>query len=482
MFAPSLKAEASMRARPNVLGILTVVLSAFLATESRAESQQAVDKIVALNKAALASFGAGDHEKAKTQLMDAVVLGKENGLGMHAAMARTYLHLGVVYVDGLKDKEKGQRYFTMAQKVRPDIELTPALASKTVTSVFEAAKGADAGKAEKTAKSETKSEVKSELKTATKAEPKPEAKPAEKVAKAEEPKAPAAAAPDKKKDETAAKERDQKVHDAQDKLQKELAQARDGEKKERAEKERLQKELAEKDKQLADANAREKKEREARERLEKLNQENGKLIAEASGREKKEREAREKLEKEKQLVEMREKDRKDREEKDRAAREKLVEGPDLPASIPQPLFCATKDEGTVGVELFVHCVPQAQVKAKSVVLYFRPSGVAHFDAVTMARSKKGWWTASVPASRVNGKTLQYYVEARGLKDEGAATNGKADSPNIMTLRAASDAVASKAAPAPEPLAKAAPAKASTKAPTKAAARRTSASKRVKARR
>src|SRR4051794_37311473 len=177
-----------MRARPVVLGILTGLLAALAAPESRAESP-AVDKIVALNKSALAAFAAHDHEKAKDQLMEAVVLGKENGLGLHAAMARTYLHLGVVYVDGFKDSEKGQRYFSMAQKVRSDIELTPSLASPTVKAAFDAARGQSGAKPEPAKAEAPKPE-------AAKAEaPKPEAKAeAPKAeAKAEAPKAEAKA-------------------------------------------------------------------------------------------------------------------------------------------------------------------------------------------------------------------------------------------------------------------------------------------------
>jgi chemotaxis protein histidine kinase CheA len=464
-----------MSARPLVLGILVTLISVFAARDGRAESQQAVDKIVALNKSAIAAFTAGDHEKAKSQLLEAVVLGKENGLGMHAAMARTYVHLGVIYVDGLKDKEKGVRYFGMAQKVRPDIELTPTLASKTVVAAFQEAKG-DAAKGDKTAKAEAKPEAKPEAKAVAKAEPKPavkeEAKPA----------------PDKKKEAAEAHAREEA-----DKLQKDLAQARESEKKERAEKERLQKALAEKDKalaekdkalaekdkalaekdkQLAEAKAGEKKEHEAREKLEKSGQESAKAIAEAAAREKKEHEAREKLEKEKQLADQHEKERKDRETQERAAREKLVEGPDLPGSIPQPLYCAGMDEAVVGTELFVHCVPQGQVKARSVVLYYRTAGVAHFDALTMARSKKGWWTTSIPAVRVTGKTLQYYAEARGPKDDVAASNGKSDSPNIVVLRTSAAAVAKTD---PAALDKTAP------APRKTAAKRTIAGQKVKAR-
>jgi hypothetical protein len=492
--------EAPMRARPIVPIVLGTLVVALAFTRASRAEPPAVDKIVALNKTAIAALTAHDNDKAKDQLMEAVVLGKENGLGMHAAMARTYVHLGVLYVDGLKDEEKGRRYFAMAQKVRSDIEVTPALASKAVMASFVAAKGTEA-------KTEAKAEAKPEAKTEAKVEAKPaEAKPA--VAKAEpakpavaraEPAKPAPAAEKKKDDSAEAREREKKERAERAQLQAEKQKLQGERDQLQAEKDKLQKALAEKDKQLAEAGAREKKEREARERLEKLNQENAKLIAEAGAREKKEREARErleklnqenarliaeagarekkereareKLEKERQQADARDKERKEREEKERLAREKLIEGPDLPASIPQPLFCASKDEGVAGVELHLHCVPQAQVKARAVVLHYRPSGVAHYDAVTMEHTRKGWWTAAIPASRVAGKTLQYFVEARSAKDEVAASNGKGESPNIITLRAAGEA---KAAPAAAPVAKTEEPKAGAKP-----ARRTPAAHRQK---
>jgi hypothetical protein len=457
-----------MSVRPAVLGIVTVLSLAAITSEVRAESP-VVEKIVALNKGAITALQAGAHEKAKTQLMEAVVLGKENGLGMHAAMARTYLHLGVLYTDGFKDKEKALRNFALALKVRPDIELTPALASKTVQAAFAEARGE-----------------------------KPGEKPAARPEKAPEPKAAAAPAPaaaarasDKEKDrlqkslaekDKALVERDKRLAEKdkalaeKDKALAERDKALAEKDKALAEKDKAlverdkrlaekEKALADKEKALAEAGAREKKEREARERFEKLNQENGKLLAEAAGREKKEREAREKVEKERLAAETREKERKDREEKERVARERLVEGPELPASIPQPLFCPTRDEAVVATELHIHCAPQGHVKAKTAVLYYRPSGVAHFNSLTMERSKKGWWTAAIPAGRVTGKTLQYYVEARGAKDEVAASNGKAGSPNLIVLRASAAELKAPAAP----LAAAAPAPAKEKANAKAKA-------------
>src|SRR2546430_981408 len=83
--------------------------------------------------------------------MDAVVLGKEAGLTNDKMMARTYLHLGVVYVDGLKDRPKGLRYMALALRIRPEIPMTPSLVTPTVTSAFEEAKRDPQGVASGTA-------------------------------------------------------------------------------------------------------------------------------------------------------------------------------------------------------------------------------------------------------------------------------------------------------------------------------------------
>jgi hypothetical protein len=529
-----------MRARPAVLGILTGLLMALVAPESRAEPA-AVAKIVELNKSALAAFAAHDNDKAKEQLLEAVVLGKENNLGMHAAMARTYLHLGVVYVDGFKDSEKGQRYFAMAQKVRADIELTPSLATPTVKAAFDAARGQSGAAKPEPAKPEAAKAEPAKPEVASEPEPLPpkketkaEARAREKAEKAEaarqakaEKEAAAAAAKQAKADketsqiledarvakveekvtklqdamsksESAAAQREQQLRDERDKLSRELAASRASEKQLKADNDRLQAEerklqvqLNEKDKQLnakdiqlAEAKAESKREREGREKAEKQDKENAKRIAEAAkenakriaeaaDREKKEREAREKLEKDQQAAASKEKERKEREAQDRKEREKLAEGPDLPSNIPQPLTCATTD-GVVGADLYMHCVPQGQVKAKSLVFYYRTPGNAHFDAATMNRGKKGWFTAMVPANRVTGKSLQFYVEARGQKDEIAATNGKPTSPNLVVLHATAEE-AKKASSENAGLA------AAGKSP-KGAAKRTQAAKRSKARR
>jgi hypothetical protein len=121
------------------LALAALVLSAPV-ERARAQDQNAVQKMIDLNRQALTAFGAKDFEGAKSALMDAVVLGKEAGLTNDKMMARTYLHLGVVYVDGLKDRAKGLRYLGLALRLRPDIPMTPSLVTPTVTAAFEEAK------------------------------------------------------------------------------------------------------------------------------------------------------------------------------------------------------------------------------------------------------------------------------------------------------------------------------------------------------
>jgi hypothetical protein len=218
---------------------------------------------------------------------------------------------------------------------------------------------------------------------------------------------------------------------------KDLAATRDREQKEHAEKEKLQTEKAEKDRQLADAKARILQ-------LEKDKADRDKQIAETKESEKREREAKDRAEHAYQWAQTREKDRKSKEDQERAERDKeraehdkQAEGPDLPGHIPEPIYCALPDESPAGTDLYVHCIPQPAFRPKVIAFYFRSSGTSVYNALTLEKSKKGWYTALIPGSRVTGKQLQYYVEARDSRESVAATNGKATSPNVLVLLPAS---------------------------------------------
>jgi hypothetical protein len=227
----------------------------------------------------------------------------------------------------------------------------------------------------------------------------------------------------------------------------------------------LEKEKAEKDKQIAALTASDKKEREAKEKLEKekpererqLNEakakiaqlekdkaERDKQIAALTASDKKERESREKLEKTMADVAARERERRSKEIEDQKEKLKLAEGGDLPGHIREPVTCDLPDEVPAGEDLYVHCVPQAGVGAKMLAFYYRSGGSALYNAVTLEKSRKGWYVTTIPGGRVSGKLLHYYVEARDGKEKVAATNGKATSPNVVMVKPASALTKAKA--------------------------------------
>ena len=208
---------------------------------------------------------------------------------------------------------------------------------------------------------------------------------------------------------------------------KQIAALTASDKKERDAKEALQKEKTERDRQLNEAKARIAQ-------LEKDKADRDKQIASLSASDKKEREAREKLEKTMADVAARERERHSKEIEDQKEREKLVEGGELPGHIREPVTCDLPDEVPAGEDLYVHCVPQPGVGAKMLAFYYRSAGMALYNAVTLERSRKGWYVTTIPGGRVSGRLIHYYVEARDGKEKVAASNGKATSPNVITIR------------------------------------------------
>src|SRR5690242_19147805 len=139
---------------------LAIVLTGGVA--SAAEDTATLDKMVEMNKKALDELRLGQNQAARDELLEAIVIGKRAGLAMHQMMARTYLQLGAVYITGFGDRDKAFKQFQAAVKIRPGIQLTPAVLSPTVQEVFEAARGQVAGAESPPA--EAKAEPKAEAK------------------------------------------------------------------------------------------------------------------------------------------------------------------------------------------------------------------------------------------------------------------------------------------------------------------------------
>ena len=512
------------------------VVSLFLLLAGRhagaADKEAQVKQVTSLDDAATAAYSEGDFDKMKKQLLKAISIGKDS-LASDPIMARVYLHIGVLYVDGLDNRALGVKYFGKALKIRPDIEVRSNMATKTVMAAFtEAGQQAEAAPAEEAPPARP-----SRREAAAERDEEAEALAPRRTAASEKCRgsdADVAAMKKEARDEfdrldkaltmskdALAKERveaDKYRHDKMD-LERQLSEAKmrvkelendvaakekrgtaveQREKKERDAKEALAKEKTEKDslllataqqvqqlerekadkeKQLSAGEQREKKDREANEKLERekmdrdraladlklkaqqsesdlkaraqqteneLKQrvaqlerekaEKEKQLAATQQREQQERQAKEKLQNERQVADARDKERKGWEARAIAERDKLEAIPPAPSRIPEPVHCSIPEDVQGGADLFVNCITQPGVRAKNIVFYYRPANSVLYNSVVMDPTKKGWSRAVITANKLNGKLLQYYVEARS-DEKVAASNGRASSPNIITISA-----------------------------------------------
>jgi hypothetical protein len=95
--------------------------------------------MVELNKQALLSYEAKDYPTAKDLLNKALKEAKSASLDDDKMTARTYVHLGAVYWVGFQDQAAALQNFTLAKKIRPDIQLTPSIETPDLKSVFDLA-------------------------------------------------------------------------------------------------------------------------------------------------------------------------------------------------------------------------------------------------------------------------------------------------------------------------------------------------------
>jgi hypothetical protein len=119
-----------------VLTLLGVAPGLLNSERALAQDQSVVDKLVQMNKKALEDYDTLEWESAKRTLLEALVAGKKAGLDTHPVMARTYIHLGAVYVAGLKDRQKGLQSFVRALEIDPSIKISKSMAAPDLDEVF----------------------------------------------------------------------------------------------------------------------------------------------------------------------------------------------------------------------------------------------------------------------------------------------------------------------------------------------------------
>src|SRR5215510_2000036 len=135
------EAEAKMiRLRLGPTSFAMALAISLFAGQAMAQDQAAIEKLVQMNKKALDDYDTLEWDAAKKTLLDALVAGKKAGLENHPVMARTYVHLGAVYITGFKNRDKALQSFSRALEIDPGIQLSKGIATSEVSELFAEAK------------------------------------------------------------------------------------------------------------------------------------------------------------------------------------------------------------------------------------------------------------------------------------------------------------------------------------------------------
>jgi hypothetical protein len=113
---------------------------------------------------------------------------------------------------------------------------------------------------------------------------------------------------------------------------------------------------------------------------------------------------------------------------------------DVPMPPPEPVYCPLPDEVPPAKDVAVWCAIGPEVKPRAASLLVRAQGQTDFTRLTMKRSQKGWYVATIAADVIKGSLVQYYVEAEGPRGDPLAATGDFGSPNLLLIRAGAPAV------------------------------------------
>ena len=98
-----------------------------------------LNKVTKLNKRALDAYQKKDYTAARGLLKEALDLCANSGLAKHPIKARTHIHLGIVLINGFKQRDAGMAHFKKALQIQPDIQLTKTVATPALQEAFEEA-------------------------------------------------------------------------------------------------------------------------------------------------------------------------------------------------------------------------------------------------------------------------------------------------------------------------------------------------------
>ncbi len=142
--SPGLQPMLSRRVGFRHAAIAGLVLALAGAARATEKDDEALNNVVEMNKKALALYESLDMEGAAALLTKALDLCKNAHLDDHPTAARTHILLGVVYVSGLKNRERGLTEFRRALAIDPKIRIAKSLVNPEVQAAFAEAQATSA--------------------------------------------------------------------------------------------------------------------------------------------------------------------------------------------------------------------------------------------------------------------------------------------------------------------------------------------------
>jgi hypothetical protein len=104
-----------------------------------AQDPAVLQQVTDLNKKAVEAYENLDMEEAAKYLREALQVCAKEGLNNHKAKARTHIHLGIVMVAGLKQRDRGIQQFKRALEIDPTIKPTKSLLNPEIQAAFDEA-------------------------------------------------------------------------------------------------------------------------------------------------------------------------------------------------------------------------------------------------------------------------------------------------------------------------------------------------------
>ncbi len=122
------------------LGLLIVAFAAAALLPSLARAQDIEKQVARMNKKAMEDYDSLEFDSARKTLVDAIAMLRANGYDETPIAAKTYVNLGIIYISGFKDVNRGKQQFVNALKINAEAKLDPALGTPELEEAFDAAR------------------------------------------------------------------------------------------------------------------------------------------------------------------------------------------------------------------------------------------------------------------------------------------------------------------------------------------------------